>query len=135
MTETKPLIMVVDDDQDFVEINRHILEAAGFCVVSAAGPDEAWRRLDQQKPDLVITDLMMEGLDSGFAFSRRLKEDPRFHDVPIIIATSVTSQLGFDFHPQSDEELAAMNVNAYFDKPVPPKRLLEKVKELLKTRS
>ena len=128
---TAPLILLIDDDEDFLEINRQILASKGHRVVCCTSPKEAWERMAQEKPALVITDLMMSKLDSGFSLSRQIKEDPRFADVPVIIATAVTSQVGLDFRPRTPEDLAAMNVDAYFDKPVAPQALLAKVAELL----
>jgi len=132
MTVDNPaLILIVDDDYDFLEINRMILERAGYRVMTASEPGEALAKIEHEKPDLVITDLMMTDLDSGFSFSRQVKQDPRFHDLPVIISTSVSSALGLDFRPRSDEELTEMHVDAYFDKPLDPRRLLDKVAELL----
>jgi len=131
MPDAAPLILLVDDDVDFLEINRHILESGGYRVVCSPSPEDAWRLMADQKPDLVVSDLMMNTLDSGFSFSRQIKEDERFKGVPVIIATAVTSECGLDFHPRTPEELASMSVDAYFDKPIPPKALLAKVAELL----
>ena len=74
---------------------------------------------------------MMTSVDAGFAFSAQLKGDPRTAAVPIIISTSVSSQLGLDFRPETDADLAEMHVDAYFDKPIDAQALLAKVKELL----
>ena len=125
------LILIVDDDYDFLEINRFILEGAGYRVVTATNPAEAQQRIAAQIPNLVITDLMMTSVDAGFAFSAQLKSDPRTAAVPIIISTSVSSQLGLNFRPETDEDLAKMNVDAYFDKPIDAQALLAKVQELL----
>jgi CheY-like chemotaxis protein len=127
----QPLILVVDDDYDFLELNRMILEKADYRVMTAAEPNEALRKMEVEKPDLIITDLMMTSLDSGFSFSGSVKGDPRYAGTPIIMSTSVSSALGLDFRPQTEEELAAMHVDAYFDKPLDPVRLLAKVGELL----
>lgn len=129
------LILIVDDDYDFLEINRFILENAGYRVVTATNPAEAHARIEQEAPDLVITDLMMTSIDAGFAFSAELKNDPRTAGVPVIISTSVSSALGLDFHPQSEDDLAKMNVDAYFDKPIDAQALLAKVGDLLARRS
>jgi CheY-like chemotaxis protein len=135
MTADSPaLILIVDDDYDFLEINRMILERAGYRVVTASEPGQALAKMENEKPDLVITDLMMTSLDSGFSFSRTIKTDPRFTDLPVIISTSVSSALGLDFRPRSTEELAKMNVDAYFDKPLDARRLMAKVAELLAAR-
>ncbi len=132
MTIAEPaLILIVDDDYDFLEINRLILERAGYRVLTAAEPKQALVRMAERKPDLVITDLMMTSLDSGFLFARTIKEDPRYADVPVIIATSVSSALGLDFRPRSDEDRAQMHVDAYFDKPLDTARLLATIDELL----
>ena len=125
------LILIVDDDYDFLEINRFILEGAGYGVVTATNPTEAQQRIAEQTPDLVITDLMMTSVDAGFAFSAQLKSDPRTAGVPIIISTSVSSQLGLNFRPETDDDLAKMHVDAYFDKPIDAQALLAEVKELL----
>jgi len=135
MTADSPaLILIVDDDYDFLEINRMILERAGYCVATASEPGQALAKMENEKPDLVITDLMMTSLDSGFSFSRTIKTDPRFTDLPVIISTAVSSALGLDFRPRSPEELAKMNVDAYFDKPLDARRLLAKVAGLLAAR-
>jgi len=125
------LILIVDDDYDFLEINRHILERAGFRVATAASPTQAMDRVAAETPDLVITDLMMSEVDSGFSFSRRLRDDPRTAAVPIIMSTSVTTALGLDFTPHSAADLASMKIDAYFDKPLDGAALVAKVRELL----
>jgi CheY-like chemotaxis protein len=131
MSGDQALILIVDDDYDFLEINRFILEGAGYGVVTATNPAEAQQRIAERTPDLVITDLMMTSVDAGFAFSAQLKGDPRTAAVPIIISTSVSSQLGLNFRPESEADLAKMHVDAYFDKPIDAGELLAKVGELL----
>jgi CheY-like chemotaxis protein len=131
MIGDQALILIVDDDYDFLEINRFILEGAGYAVVTATNPAEAQQRISAQTPDLVITDLMMTSVDAGFAFSAQLKSDPRTAAVPIIISTSVSSQLGLNFRPETDADLAEMHVDAYFDKPIDARALVAKVEELL----
>ncbi len=131
MTGEQAVILIVDDDYDFLEINRFILEGAGYGVVTATNPAEAQQRIAEQAPDLVITDLMMTSVDAGFAFAAQLKADPRTAGLPIIISTSVSSQLGLNFRPDTDADLAKMHVDAYFDKPIDAQALLAKVKELL----
>jgi len=125
------LILVVDDDYDFLEITRLLLERAGYRVTTAADPSQAFRKIADEKPDLVITDLMMTSLDSGFSLARTIKEDPRYTHIPLIIATSVSSALGLDFKPRSAEEQAQMHADAYFDKPLDIPTLLKTIANLL----
>ena len=131
MTARVPLILLVDDDYDFLELNRLILERAGYRVVTAVEPRQALDEMAEQRPDLVVSDLMMTSLDSGFSFARSVKQDERYSGVPVIICTSVSSALGLDFEPRSEADTTQMNIDAYFHKPVDPCRLLAKIEELL----
>lgn len=133
MADAKRIILLVDDDHDFVDMNRHVLESAGYQVAACFDPAEAWPLL-AGGVDLVITDLMMKALDSGFEFVRQLRADTRYASLPIILATSVSTLMGLDFQPRCAQDLEAMGVDAFFDKPIPPKRLLEKVSKLLTPR-
>jgi CheY-like chemotaxis protein len=129
-------IVIVDDDRDFLEMNASILSSRGWAVRSFSGPREALAAIREGgregRPSLLITDLMMSALDSGFSLARELRADPLFSDVPIIIISAVASQKGFDFRPRGPADLAAMHADAFFDKPVDPAALLAKVEELLR---
>jgi CheY-like chemotaxis protein len=126
-------IYLVDDDRDFLELEKQILAGSGCSTVCFSDPKAALAALAgaMELPALVVTDLMMSSLDSGFTLARAIKGDPHLAGIPVIIVSAVSSQKGFDFHPKSAEELAAMGAVAFFDKPVQPKALLAKVKELL----
>jgi CheY-like chemotaxis protein len=131
MMREAPVIMLVDDDLDFLEINRYVLEARGYRILCFSDPEKALERLALDKPDLVITDLMMNRLDSGFSLSQRIKDDSRFGDIPVVIVTAIGSRRGLDLSPRTAEELAAMHAEAYFEKPLEPETLLAKVEELV----
>jgi CheY-like chemotaxis protein len=102
-------------------------------VVCCSDSREALAKMSMRKPALVLTDLMMSTLDSGFSFSRAVKEDPRFADIPVIIVTAIGARRGFDFSPCTGEDLADMHADAYFDKPADPEKLLAQVETLLGT--
>jgi len=125
------LILLVDDDRDFLEQNRGVLSSRGFRVTCVCDPREALEAIERERPDLVVSDLMMKALDSGFSLARLIKQDPRWAGTPVILVTAVASQRGFDFNPRSREDLIAMNADAFFDKPVAPEALIAKVEELL----
>jgi len=128
-------ILLVDDDKDFLELERRILESRGYRVVCFSDTMAALAALHTGghpvTPALVVTDLMMTRLDSGFTFARALKADPRTAALPVIIVSAVSSQKGFDFKPRTAADLQAMGADAFFDKPVAPEALLAKVQELL----
>ena len=127
-------ILFVDDDRDFLDMNASVFAARGWDVRAFAGPREALAAIRaggrEGRPSLVVTDLMMSSLDSGFSLARELRTDPLFHDVPVIIVSAVASQKGFDFRPRSAADLAAMYADAFFDKPVDPVALLARAEEL-----
>jgi len=131
-----PLIFVVDDDNDFLEMETTILGGAGYRVKCFSDPRAAFEAATAPgadcRPSLVVTDLMMKSLDAGFSLAVALKTHPALSAVPVIVVSAVSSQKGFDFRPRTAEDLAAMNADAFFDKPVAPQALLGKVKELLR---
>ena len=131
MNAEQPLIMVVDDDFDSLEIVRHILASAGYRVQTFVDPMEALERMKVERPALVITDLMMKTIDAGFSFSRLINYDPRFKGVPIILITAAAKKRGFALQAQNVKDLQKMGIDGYFDKPVDPDQLLRKVRELL----
>ena len=124
-------ILVIDDESQITRVLRAALSAQGYDVRTANDPEEGLRMFKEWTPDLVITDLMMSEVDSGFSFSRRLRDDPRTAAVPIIMSTSVTTALGLDFTPHSAADLDSMKIDAYFDKPLDATALVAKVRELL----
>jgi len=135
MSHDPPLIVLVDDDPDFLVTQRHLLESNGYRVLGFTDPQAALKDIIEQKPPLVITDLMMKDLDSGFAFARLLKQDGRLQDISVIILTGISSRLAFDLRPQSSEDLAAMSADAFLEKPIAPSSLLAKVREVLTQRA
>ncbi len=131
MARPEPLIVLVDDDPDFLEINARVLESAGYRVLRFAEPQAALAHMAAERPDLVVTDLMMCALDSGFSFSRQLRADPRLRDLPVVIVTSIASRLGLDFAPLGPGDLQAMGADAFLEKPVAPDALLATLEGLL----
>jgi len=127
----KPLILLVDDDRDVLEIAERILAAKGYRTLCFSDPNEALDQMRKEKPDLVVTDLMMGDLDEGFSFSRKIKEDDRLKDVPVVILTGIAGRLGLDFRPRNADDLAAMGADAFLEKPIAPGALLEKIEKLL----
>jgi CheY-like chemotaxis protein len=131
MEKTSRTILLLDDDRDFLEMNRTLLSALGYRVVCYADARKELEAMDKERPDLVVTDLMMKSLDAGFSFARQLKGDPRTAAIPVIIITAVGSQLGYDFSPRNPADLAAMGADAYLEKPADPKALVARIEELL----
>jgi two-component system alkaline phosphatase synthesis response regulator PhoP len=132
--KTKPKILIVDDDLDFIEIHRLHLEAKGYQVLSASTGREGWKMAEKEKPDLIILDLMMENLDAGMALSQKIKSHPRLSSVPILMLTSISRDTGMDFTPRTEDDFRKLGVDDFHSKPIKAKILLEKVENLLNRR-
>jgi len=129
--KTNPKILIVDDDLDFIEITRINLEGKGYQVRSASDGKEGWKRVEKERPDLIIMDLMMEKLDAGMALSQKIKSHPRYASIPILMLTSISRDTGMDFAPRTAEDLKKLKVDDFHTKPIKAKTLLEKVEKLL----
>jgi CheY-like chemotaxis protein len=125
-------ILIVDDDPDICEAMKIVLENKGYYVASARDSTEAMKQLESMKPDLIILDVMMNTLSEGFTFSRSLKKDAKYKDIPILMLTAVKDKTGIDFKPAAGDEVW-LPVDEFLDKPVKPDVLIEKVEALLKS--
>ena len=131
MVDERTQIVIVDDDTDFLDAQKHILEARGYAVTCFVDPADALEAMTKHKPDLVITDLMMSALHTGFSFARALKERPTLCDVPVVIVTAISSQCGYDLRPNTPADLDDMHADAYFEKPIAVEALSAKIELLL----
>ena len=123
---SKETVLVVDDDQVFVEAVSAVLESR-FRVMTAASGNEALARIAEERPDLVLLDVMMDHLSEGFEVARRLKEDPVTREIAVIMLTAVDEVYNF----RMEVEESYVPHDAYLEKPVEPERLLEVIDEVL----
>ncbi len=127
--EKKTRILLVDDDVDFIDLNRAVLENHGFDVVSAFSGREGLDKVRFEQPDLIVLDLMMEKHDTGFAFAKTIKADPLYKGIPILMLTAVSGTTGYDFSQELDGYW--MKTDDYASKPLLPEELHKRVKDLL----
>ena len=80
-------ILLVDDSKTELHYLSHLLGKRGYAVRCAENGEEAMRRLGEEKPDLILMDVVMPG-QNGFQLTRSITRDPRFADVPVIMCTS-----------------------------------------------
>jgi CheY-like chemotaxis protein len=85
----KKTILIVDDDVDFVRINRAILEQAGYNVVPAHSGAEGIEKAEEIKPDAVLLDFVMETGTQGASVAQRLAQMPGLAGVPVVLMTGV----------------------------------------------
>ena len=125
----KAKILLVDNDVDFIDLNKAVLENNGFDVVTAYSGTEGIDRVRSEDPDLIVLDLMMEKHDSGFTVARTIKADPTYKHTPILMLTAVGSETGTEFSQQLDGYW--MKTDDYASKPLAPEDLVKKINELL----
>lgn len=127
--ERQARILIVDDDPVFVKITKTVLESKNYQVITALDGDEGLQRAQDEKPDLILLDIIMPTKD-GFHVCEQLKKNPQLADVPVIILTSFAKQKGATNIPVS----AGLELEAegYMDKPVDPEELLKLVGGMLK---
>ena len=116
-------ILVVDDDENILNLEKTILEQKGFDVTAAAGGAEALKLLADRVFDLVLLDVMMPEVD-GFTVCRKIKEDPRLKDIPVIF---LTARGGGEALAEGFESGAVM----YINKPFTANKLLTIVNTML----
>ena len=126
-------ILIIDDDPDITEAMKVVLENQGYQVNSVLDSNVAIDRLGREKPDLIILDVMMSSPREGFGFSRWLKHEAQYKDIPVLMLSAVKEHTGIDFKSAAGDD-TWLPVDAFLDKPVKPDVLLEKVDELIKTR-
>jgi CheY-like chemotaxis protein len=125
-----PSILIIDDDPDFVEVTKVLLETKQYNVRFAYDPEEGLARLEEETPDALILDVMMGKGAEGFIFARKIRKDPRFDKMPILMLTSMREQTGFDF-PGQRIHSKFLPVDDYVEKGVEPQVLLEKIEQQL----
>jgi len=127
----KEKILLVDDDPDILMAMSAVLESRDYRVVTAQDGEQALDKLRDERPDLMVLDLLMPKMD-GFAVCREL-QDPRrakYAAIPILILSSVREEASRRRYQL--ETGLSLNVADYVEKPIEPSIFLERVERLLK---
>ena len=96
------MILIIDDDPDFVNATRIVLEKEGYKVERAAGGKEGFQKALKSSPDLVILDVMMDSVLDGISVSRKMNEDD-----------------------------ATRDIDAFLSKPINPEKMIKKIRRIL----
>lgn len=119
----KGKILVCDDEVYILHILDFSLGAEGFNVITANNGEMAIQKAKQERPNLIVLDIMMPVLD-GYETLRQLKRDPETKDIPVILLTAkgrdVDKRLGFE-----------VGATDYIVKPFSPSRLIERIEEII----
>ena len=120
---SKGKILVVDDEIYIVHILDFSLGMEGYDVVTALDGEQALERIQSEKPDLIVLDIMMPKLD-GYEVCKTIKSDPATKQIPVILLSAkgrnVDQKMGFD-----------VGADDYITKPFSPRKLVERINQLL----
>ncbi len=130
--EEKAKILLVDDDVDFVEETKIILESKPYEVIVAREGEEGLQKARKEKPDLILLDIIMPVKD-GFTAAEQLKKDPQLSKIPLIMLTSFSSRGQGTGIPRSRG--TTLEAEDYIEKPVTPEELLRRVETYLKPKA
>jgi two-component system, OmpR family, alkaline phosphatase synthesis response regulator PhoP len=133
--DSKGFVLVVDDDPDIVATSRIVLESNGYEVQTAASGKEALDILSRVRPDVMLLDVMMTSDTEGFDLAFKLRQDPEFKDLPIIMLTAFLDKVRTE-GPGPFEFILGEQwpVEWLFEKPLDTKKLLAKIEAILKSR-
>lgn len=118
------MILLVDDEPDIRILTRMMLEKAGHSVVEAVNGDEGLRMLKNNRPDLILLDVMMPGM-KGWKVCEKIKADKKNRDIPVVMFTIRSSE-------DSVKKSYECGADAHINKPFEIKELLDTIERLLK---
>ena len=127
--EKKAKILLIDDDVDFVEAIKMILESKPYEVLVAHDGDEGLQKAREINPDLILLDVIMPVKD-GFTAAEQFKKDPQLSKIPVLMLTAFAAKGGETSIPVSRG--FTLEAEDYIDKPVSPEELLTRVERHLK---
>ncbi len=129
----KSKILMIDDDKDYVEAVRFVLESKGYEFIPAYSANEGFTKLIEKKPDLIILDVMMDKRADGFIFARKLRRYPQYSkssQTPILMLTGMREKTGF-FFPGEAKDDYFLPVDELVEKPVKAEQLLKIIENLI----
>jgi two-component system, OmpR family, alkaline phosphatase synthesis response regulator PhoP len=134
--DEKPKILIIEDDPDLVAAMKKMLENKGFKIIVSNSPEEGNEKLRNERPDLIILDVMFgsKGESQGFDFVNKIRTDRQFSGTLILMLTAINSiKPLFNFSPGTDGEY--LPVDSFLDKPVKFDELFLKVEYLLEQKT
>jgi len=119
-------VLIVDDDPDFVETTRLVLEAHGHEAMMAADGDEALAKIRATPPDVVLLDVMMRSILEGIHVSQQLWADQDLRRIPVVMISSIANTQHAEMFPVGEE----LNIDGFLTKPIKAETLLKEIARL-----
>jgi len=111
----KARILLVDDDADFVASTKTVLESKPYNVIVAVNGNEGLRKAREEKPDLILLDIIMP-VEDGFTAAEQLKKDPQLTNIPVLMLTSYSTKGSGTGIPRSRGY--TLDAEDYIEKPI-----------------
>lgn len=129
-------ILIIDDDRDLVESIRIVLESRKYGVRTAYNGKEGYQRIQEKSPDLIILDVMMATDTEGFSLAYKLRNNPDYKEIPIIMVTGFTKKMA-ETGPEKFQHIMGENwpVTQLLEKPIDPEELLSVIGGVLEETS
>ncbi len=122
-------ILLVDDDADFTEAVKLLLESRSYDVTVANDGKEGLKKVQTEGPNLIILDVMMPEMD-GYQVCAKLKADPKYRQIPILLLTAVGEAITTTSYTK--EMGMKTEADDYIPKPVEPMEIVERVENILR---
>ena len=123
-------VLLIDDDQDFNDAIYQHLNRKGFEVHTAEEGRSGVKLVEDEKPDIVLLDVMMETLFSGFEVCRKLRQDENLKSIPIIGISGMADEINVKFDKKTDFDY--FSPEEFLEKPVDKDLLLKTIEKLIK---
>ena len=123
-------VLMIDDDNEFVEAISNLLDAKGYEVISASNGKEGIDLARLENPDIILLDVMMTTKSEGFDTARQIQQDAKINNIPIIMITGIRKEMNLPFGFEADQDW--LPVKMILEKPVKPEVLLKAIEDNIK---
>jgi len=124
--ENPARIIIIDDNPDFLFTMETFLKRNGFETLTAEGGQKGLDLIKEERPDLILLDVMMESIYSGLDVCKKVRTDPDLKDIPIIGISGMGDELGVRLDKWGDDDY--FSVDEFFEKPIDREKLLDRIK-------
>jgi len=126
-------ILIIEDDRDLVNTVQIVLQSKSYGVRTAYNGKEGYGKIEEKIPDLIILDVMMATDTEGFDLAYKLRNNPRYEKIPIVMVTAFPQKM-VEMGPEKFQHILGESwpVSRFLEKPIDPEELLSVVEETLK---
>lgn len=126
-------ILIIDDDRDLVNSIKIVLESKKYNARSAYNGKEGYAKIEEKPPDLIVLDVMMATDTEGFDLAFKLKNNPKYQGIPIVMITAFPKKMAEEGPDKFQHILGeSWPVSHFLEKPIDPEELLSTIDDILR---